>query len=141
MDDGYIDLLISLLSHCVEWRLFHLTSWWGCGFLLAGSFRRFSGEKLGGLHEVLVCGGSPHREIRWRSLYFVLSLFIYLLIICLFIACLCVCFLVTLREQLCGLAPWGGGEGPISVFWWVSSGLICSAVDLMQDVMKSLPSF
>ena len=29
----------------------------------------------------------------------------------------------------------------ISVFWWVSSGLICSPVDLMHDVMKSSPSF
>ena len=29
----------------------------------------------------------------------------------------------------------------IYVFWWVSSGFICSPLDLMQDVMKSLPSF
>ena len=109
----------------------------GRGVLLTDSFQRFSSEKPGGLHEILVCGGSPHGEIGWRSLYFVLSFFIYLFLICLFIACLCICFLITLREQLCGLAPWGA----ISVFWWVSSGLICSPVDLMQDVMKSLPSF
>ena len=55
----------------------------------------------------------PQGEIGWRSLYFVLSLYIYLFLICLFIACLCICFLITLREQLCGLAPWGA----ISVFW------------------------
>ena len=81
----------------------------GGGFPLADSFQRFLSEKPGGLHEVLVCGRSLHREIGWRSLYFVVSLFIYLLIICLFIAGLCVCFLITLREQLCGLVPWGGG--------------------------------
>ena len=81
----------------------------GSGFLLADSFQRFLSEKPGELHEVLVCGRSLHREIGWRSLYFVLSLFIYLLIICLFIACLCVCFLITLREELFGLVPWGGG--------------------------------
>ena len=80
----------------------------GGRFVLADSFRRFSGGKPGWLHKVLVCGGSPHGEIGWRSLYFVLSLFIYFFFICLFIACLCVCFLITLREQLCGLAPWGG---------------------------------
>ena len=39
----------------------------GGGFLLADSFRRFSGEKPGGVHG----------KIGWRSLHFALSLFIY----------------------------------------------------------------
>ena len=48
---------------------------------------------------------------------------IYLFIICLFIACLCVCFLITLREQLCGLAPWGErGEGRNLVYWFLLRG-------------------
>ena len=67
-------------------------------FLLTDSFHRFSGEKPGGLHEVLVYRGSPQGEIKWRSLCFALCLFIYLFIIYLFIACLYVCFLITLRE-------------------------------------------
>ena len=70
----------------------------GGGFLLTYSFRRFSGEKPRELHEILVCGGSPHGDIGWRSLCFVLCLFIYLFIIYLFIACLYICFLITLRE-------------------------------------------
>ena len=80
------------------------------GFLFVDSLQRLSGEKPGGLHEILVCGGSPHGEIEWRSLYFVLSLFTYLFIICLFIVCLCFCFLITLTEELCVLAPWEGGR-------------------------------
>ena len=51
-------------------------------------------------------------------------------------------------HQLCGLAAleeggWVGGYlyGVVLQFWWVSSGLLCSPVSLMQDVMKSLPSF
>ena len=55
-------------------------------------------EKPGGLHEILVCRGSPCGEIGLRSLCFALCLFIYLLVICLFIVCLDVCFLITLRE-------------------------------------------
>ena len=27
------------------------------------------------------------------------------------------------------------------MFWWISSGLIFSPLDLMQDVIKSLPCF
>ena len=87
----------------------------GGGFLLADIFRRFLGEKPGGLHEILVCGGSPHGEIGWRSLSFSLILFIYLFIIFLFLTCLCVCFLITLREQLCGSAPWGVRRGNFCV--------------------------
>ena len=34
--------------------------------------------------------------------------FIYLLLVYLLFVCL---LLITLREQLCGLAPWGLGEG------------------------------
>ena len=67
------------------------------GFLLTDSFYRFSGEKPGELLKILVCEGSPHGEIRWRSLCCALCLFIYLFIICLFIACLYVCSLITLR--------------------------------------------
>ena len=76
------------------------------GVLLMDSFHRFSGEKPDGLHQILVCGESPHGEIGWRRFCFV---------------------------------RWG--LGAISVFWCVSSGLVCSPLDLMQDVMKSLPSF
>ena len=72
--------------------------WWRGGFLLADSFHRFSAEKPGELHEILVCGGSPHGEIGWRSLCFRLCLFICLFITCLFITCLYVCFLITLRK-------------------------------------------
>ena len=122
-------------------------------FLLVDSFHRFSGEKSGGLHDVSVCGGSSHGEIIWRSLSFSLCLFIYLFIICLFIVCLCVCFLIIFKKVFVGHASimWfnavgkgdGGGYfyGIVWRFWWVSSGLFCSPVGLMQDVMKSLPSF
>ena len=68
------------------------------GFLLTDSFHRFSGEKPGELHKILVCGGSPQGKIGWKSLCFALCLCIYLFIICFFIACLYVCFLITLRE-------------------------------------------
>ena len=73
-----------------------------------------------------------------------LCLFYYLFIHCLFVCLLfnffkgAVCWFM---HQLCGLAPLGFGGGGISVFWWVSSGLICSPLDSMQDLMKSLPSF
>ena len=62
------------------------------GFLFMDSFHRFEkpGKKPGGLHKILACRGSPHKEIGWRSLYFVL---------CLFINSLCVCFLFTLKER------------------------------------------
>ena len=61
----------------------------GGGFLLTNSFHRFLSEKPGGLHEILVCGGSPPGEIGWRSLRFALYLFIcllcvYLLLVCMF---------------------------------------------------------
>ena len=57
----------------------------GGGFVLADSFHIFSLEKLGGLHEFLVCGGSPHGEIGWRSFCFAQCLFIYLFIYCFFV--------------------------------------------------------
>ena len=99
----------------------------GDGFLLTDSFHRFSGENPAALHEILVCGGSPHGEIGWRNLCFALCLFIYLFIICLFIVCLHVCFLITLRELFVGscinyvaerreVAGGAGGGGAISVF-------------------------
>ena len=37
-------------------------------FLLANIFRRFLGEKPGGLHKILVCGGSPHGEIGYGEI-------------------------------------------------------------------------
>ena len=61
--------------------------WGGSGFLLVDSFHRFLGEIPGGLHEILVCGGSPHGEI----VFCVVS--IYLFIYYLFIYCLFVCLL------------------------------------------------
>ena len=74
----------------------------GGGFLLTDSFHRFSSEKSRGLHKVLVCGGSPHGKIGWRSLCFALCLFIYLSIMLLFVACLYVFFLIALRELFIG---------------------------------------
>ena len=71
-------------------------------FLLMDGFHRFSSEKSDGLHEILVCGESPHGEIGWRSLCFALCLIIYLFIMRLFIAGLYVCFLITLRELFFG---------------------------------------
>ena len=70
---------------------------------MTNSLHRFSGEISGGLHEILVCGESPHGEIGWRSLCFALPLFIFLFINCLFIACLYDRFLITLRELFVGL--------------------------------------
>ena len=70
--------------------------------LLVDSFHRFSGKHLGELHKISVCRGSPHEETGWRSLCFVLCLFIYLFIICLFIVCLCVCFLIIFKELVLG---------------------------------------
>ena len=145
MDNGYIYLLFLLLLHCVEWRLFHLISWWG---------------------RVSVDGQFPQIfewEIRWATRNFSLrrisarwnwvekfvfcAVFNYLFVYYAFIYCWFICLLFNyfkgavfwFRHQFCGLAPWVLGGG--SVFWWVSSGLICSPLDLMQDVMKSLPSF
>ena len=138
----------------MEWRLFCLISWLG-GFLLAESFYRFPGEKPGGLHEVLVCGGSPHNEIGWRSLCFslVFCVFIYFFIIC-FFYCLFVCLLFIyfygavcwVMYQLCDLAllegVWGCYFcGAVCRFCRVSSGLFYSPVGLIQDVMESLHSF
>ena len=75
------------------------------------------------------------------------AVFIYLFIICLFIVCFYVCFFNYFKgvvcwfmHQFCGLVPWGLWWA-ISVFWWVSSGLICSSLNLMLDEMKNLPSF
>ena len=69
-------------------KAFPLSFMVGCGFLMTDSFHRFSGEKPGELHKILVCGGSPQGKIGWRSLCFALCLCIYLFIICFFIACL-----------------------------------------------------
>ena len=55
-------------------------------------FHRFSSEKAGGLHEILVCRGSLHVEIGWRSLCFALRLLI-VLVYYLFIYYLFVCLL------------------------------------------------
>ena len=74
----------------------------GGEFLLTDSFQKFSSEKPDGLHEILVCGRTPHGEIGWRSLCFAQCLFIYLFSMYLFIACLYVCFLITLRELFVG---------------------------------------
>ena len=106
-------------------KAFPLNFMVGGGFLLTDSFHRFSGEKSGELQEILVC-----------------AVFIYLFVCYLFIYCLFVCLLFNyfngavccFMHQLCGLAPCGLG-GAISVFWWVSSGLICSPLDLMQGKM------
>ena len=68
---------------------------------------------------------------------FVYYLFIYYLFVCLlfnyFKEAVC-CFM----HQLCGLAPWGlgVGGGAISLFWWVSSGLIYSPLALMEGKMR-----
>ena len=109
------------------------------GFLLTECFHIFSGKKSGGLRKISVSGGSPHRKIGWRSSCFALCLFIYLLFVYLKGA---VCWVM---HQLCGLALLeGGGGGYLRGvswrFWWLYSGLLCSPVGLMQDVMRSLPS-
>ena len=49
----------------------------GGGFPLADSFSRFSGELPGTLRELSVCRESPRLEIEWKSLCFVLCLFIH----------------------------------------------------------------
>ena len=100
---------------------------------MADSFQGILGEKAGGLHEISVCGETPHGEIGWRSLCFALCLFIYVFIICLFIACLCVCFLFTFTEPFVGF----GGLVPFER----EGGGVCSPAGLMEDVMKSLNSF
>ena len=71
------------------------------------------------------------------------ALFIYLFVYYLFIYCVSVYLLFNyfngavcwFMHHICALAPLGlwGLWGAISVFWWVSSGLICSSLDLMQD--------
>ena len=52
----------------------------GGEFLLTDNFQKFSSEKPDGLHEILVCGRTPHGEIGWRSLCFAQCLFIYLFV-------------------------------------------------------------
>ena len=79
-------------------KAFPLSFMVGGQFLLTDNFHRFSGEKSGELHKILVCGGSPPGEIGRSSLCFALCLFIYLFIICLCIACLYVSFLITFGE-------------------------------------------
>ena len=92
--------------------------WGGGGFLLVDSFHRFLGEIPGGLHEILVCGGSPHGEIVFCAVS------IYSFIICLFIVCLCVCFLIIFKQLFVGsyinLAPLEGEgwEGWGGLFLW-----------------------
>ena len=81
--------------------LFPLNFLVGGGFLLTDSFHRFLNEKPGGLHENLVCRGSLHDEIGWRSLcfaqcLFICLLFVYLLLVSMF------AFLITLRELFVG---------------------------------------
>ena len=80
-------------------------------------------------------------------IYLLVYYFFYLLFVCVF------AFYLLLQSCLLGHASvmWfsvvGRGEGGgyfygiVWWFWWVSSGLFCSPVCLMQDVMKSLPSF
>ena len=108
---------------------------------MTDSFHRLTAGKPGELHEILICGGSPHGEIGWRSLCFALCLFIYLFIYCLFVCLLFNYFkeaVCCFMHQLCGLAPWrlGVGGGAISLFWWVSSGLIYSPLALMEGKMR-----
>ena len=134
MDDGYIYSLFLLLFSCVEWRLFCLISWWGVGFrwrIISADFRVKNpvGYTNLSLQSISARGN-------WvEKLAFCVD-FIFLFVSYLFIYCLFVCLLITLRKQ-----SEEGGRGAISVFWWVSSSLICSPVDLMQNVMQSLPSF
>ena len=85
---------------------------------MTDSFHRFSSEKPGGLHEILVCGRYPHGEMRreaWVEKLVFCAVFIYLFVYYLFIYCLFVCLLFNyfkgavccFMHQLCGLAPWG----------------------------------
>ena len=73
----------------------------GMEVLLADSFHRISGEHPGGLHEILVFRESPHGEIGWRSLCFVLCLFICLLFVSLLFV-LCVSFLIIFKGLVVG---------------------------------------
>ena len=80
-------------------------------------------------------------------------LFICLLFVCLLFACVFAFYLFLRSCFLChtsimwfttvGRRGWSRWLFLWSClrFWWVSSGLFCSLVGLMQDVMKSLPSF
>ena len=130
-------------------KAFPLSFMVGCGFLLTDSFHRFSGEKPGELHKILICGGSPQGKIGWRSLCFALCLCVYLFIICFFIACLYVRFLITLRELFVASCinyvvqrreDYGGGYFCVLMGQlWLN--LLSIGFDARQDVMKSLPSF
>ena len=92
---------------CVEWKLFCLIFWCAqeggrkfCWWTVSTDFRM---NTPGGCTKSWsVCRGSPHGEIGWRSLCFLLCLFIYLFIICLFIVCLCVCFLIIFKGLVVG---------------------------------------
>ena len=88
----------------------------------------------------------------WMEKLVFCAVFISLFVHYLFIYCLCVCLLFIyfygavcwVMRQLCGLTPLEGGRyfyGVVWQFWWVSCSLFCSPMGLMQDVMKSLPSF
>ena len=141
MDNGYIYLLFLLLLHCVEWRLFPLISWSGMGLCWRTVFTNFRVRNPVGLQSFSLRRISARWN--WVEKLVFCVLFIYLLVCNLFIYCLFVCLLFNyfkgavcyLMHQLCGLAPWGLGWGTISMFWWVSSGLICSPLDLMQGKM------
>ena len=139
----FLDLFTIFIVNALRgMKAFPLNFLVGGWFLLTDSFHRFSGEKPSGLHEVQFT--EDLRKVKLSGEACVLCC-VYLFIIYLFIACLYVCFLITLRELFVGscinyVAQHRGGWGAISVFWWDSSGLNCSPLDLMQYVMKSLPS-
>ena len=102
MDNGYIYYFIYFYCYYTAWNEGFSAYFSGEPKGRNGGFHGISGEHPVGLHEILVCRGSLHGEIGWRSFYFVLHLFIYLFIICLFIVCLCVYFLIIFKELVVG---------------------------------------
>ena len=131
MDDGYIYLLFLLLLHCMEWRLFCLTSWQGV-VCVGGQFPEIFGWETRLATQSLSLRRISARGNWVEKLVFCVE-FIYLFLFYLFIYCLFVCLLFNyFKGAIVWFSALGRG-GTISVFWWVSSCLICSPVDLMQD--------
>ena len=130
-----------MLLHYVEWGLFPLISWWGGWVSVEGQFPQIFGWETRWATRNFSLQRISARW-NWVEKLVFCAVFIYLFVCYLFIYCLFVCLLFNyfngavccFMHQLCGLAPCGLG-GAISVFWWVSSGLICSPLDLMQGKM------